>query len=151
MNLEVTSNPNPEDETRIIEGTRGFNLQHMPKDVKPLCVFDRLDGGEIVAGLTGKTYWNYLDIAFLWVADSYRNQGRATAILRAAENEAIQRGCQHVLLDTYSFQALGFYEKHGYTEFGTLDHFTGEHTRHYLRKRLQAKEGEQSAAPNRMG
>jgi GNAT superfamily N-acetyltransferase len=136
MTLEVTSNPNLKDETRIIEGTRGFNLKYMPKDFKPLCVFDRLVDGEIVAGLTGKTYWNYLDIAFLWVADSYRNQGRATAILRAAEEEAVQRGCQHALLDTFSFQARGFYEKQGYIEFGTLDHFTGEHTRHYLRKAL---------------
>ena len=148
MSLEITSNPNPEDETQIIEGTREFNLKHMPKDVKPLCVFDRLDSGVIVAGLTGKTYWNYLDIAFLWVAESYRNQGRASAILRAAENEAAQRGCQHVLLDTYCFQAPGFYEKHGYAEFGTLDHFTGERTRHYLRKLLPQTKGEQAASLN---
>ena len=42
MSLEVTSNPNPEDEAQIIEGTRGFNLKHMPKDFKPHCIFDRL-------------------------------------------------------------------------------------------------------------
>ena len=92
MSIEITSNPNPADEAQIIEGTRGFNLKHMPKDFRPLCVFDRLANGEIVGGLTGKTYWNYLDIGFLWVADSYRNQGRATAILGAAEHEAIRRG-----------------------------------------------------------
>lgn len=141
MSLEITSNPDPGDEARIIEGTRGFNLKHMPKDIRPLFVFDRLANGEIIAGLTGKTYWNYLDIAFLWVADSYRNQGRATAILRAAENEAVQRGCQYALLDTYSFQAPGFYQKHGYTEFGTLNHFAGGHARHYLQKQLQTKPG----------
>lgn len=137
MSLHVTTDPNPEDESRIIAGTRSFNLKSMPNDGQPLCVFDRLDSGEIVAGLTGKTYWNYLDIAFLWVADSYRNQGRASAIMHAAEKEAIKRGCQQVLLDTYSFQALGFYKKLGYAEFGILDNFTGDHTRHYLRKRLQ--------------
>lgn len=92
MSIEVTSTPNPEDENRVIDETRSFNLKHMPKDVKSLCVFDRLASGEIVGGLTGKTYWNYLDIAFLWVADVYRNEGRATAIVKAAENEAIQRG-----------------------------------------------------------
>jgi len=141
MNLEVTSDPSLEDEAQVIEGTRCFNLKHMPKDVKPLCVFDRLPSGEIMAGPTGKTYWNYLDIAFVWVAfvwvaDSYRNQGRATAIMKAAEIEAVERGCQHVLLDTYSFQALGFYKKMGYEEYGVLDHFTGEQARHYLRKVL---------------
>lgn len=148
MSLEVTSEPSPEDEARVIDGTRGFNLEHMPKDVKPLCVFDRLPSGEIVAGLTGKTYWNYLDIAFLWVADAYRNQGRATAIMKAAESEAAERGCQHVLLDTYSFQALEFYKRLGYEEYGTLEHFTGEQTRHYLRKGLQPNRGEQDVDLN---
>jgi GNAT superfamily N-acetyltransferase len=136
MSLEVTSDPNPEDEWKIIEGTRTYNRIHMPKDLEPLCIFDRLDSGEIVAGLTGKTYWNYLDIGFLWVADAYRNQGRATAIMRAAEEEALRRGCFNVLLDTYSFQALGFYEKLGYREYGSLNGFTGARTRHYLRKQL---------------
>ncbi|MGJ8678596.1 MAG: GNAT family N-acetyltransferase [Akkermansiaceae bacterium] len=142
MSLEVTSDSNPEDEAWVVKGTRAFNLQQMPKDVKPLCIFDRLNSGEIVAGLIGKTYWNSLDIAFLWVADSYRNQGRATAIMHAAENEAGIRRCKFVLLDTYSFQALEFYEKLGFREFGTLDHFTGEHTRHYLTKRLPQDPGE---------
>ena len=137
MSLELTSHPDPADELLVVNGTRGFNLKHMPKDFRPLCIFDRLDSGEIAGGLTGKTYWNYLEIMFLWVAEALRGQGRATAMLRAAENEAVRRGCQHALLDTYSFQALEFYRKNGYEEFGTLDHFTGGHTRHYLRKRLQ--------------
>ncbi|MEM7696838.1 MAG: GNAT family N-acetyltransferase [Verrucomicrobiota bacterium] len=148
MNLDVTSDPSPEDEARVVDGTRGFNLKHMPKDVKPLCVFDRLPSGEIIAGLTGKTYWNYLDIAFLWVAEAYRNQGRATAIVEAAENEAAKRGCQYVLLDTYSFQALEFYKKLGYEEYGTLDHFTGNQKRHYLRKGLQTNLGQQGVHLN---
>ncbi|MEM9282619.1 MAG: GNAT family N-acetyltransferase [Verrucomicrobiota bacterium] len=137
MNLEVTSDPAPEDAAQVIEGTRGYNLKHMPDDVEPLCVFDRLASGEIVGGLTGKTYWNYLDVGYLWVAEGYRSQGRATAILQAAEAEAVERGCEHVLLDTYSFQALGFYERLGYSQFGCLNHFAGERSKHYLHKRLE--------------
>ncbi|MDF1657881.1 MAG: GNAT family N-acetyltransferase [Verrucomicrobiales bacterium] len=137
MNLEITSEPDPADENKIIAETRSFNLKCMPDDVKPLCVFDRLADGQIIGGLTGKTFWNYLDVSFLWVAEAYRNQGRATAILEAAENEAVARGCEHVLLDTYSFQALGFYTRLGYVEFGTLDYYAGDHTRHFLRKNLR--------------
>lgn len=146
MSLEVTSDPNREDESKIIEGTRAYNGFFMPKDFEPLCVFDRLKSGEIVAGLTGKTYWNYLDIGFLWVADSYRNQGRATAIIKAAEEEALKRGCRNVLLDTYSFQALGFYKKLGYREYGCLNGFSGNHSRHYLHKQLQST-GENQGRP----
>ena len=38
-----------------------------------------------------------------------------------AEREAIRRGCRGAWLDTYSFQARGFYERLGYTIFGTID------------------------------
>ena len=134
----MTSDPKREDESKIVDGTRTYNGFYMPKDFELLCVFDRLDSGEIVAGLTGKTYWNYLEIGFLWVADSYRNQGRASAIIKAAEEEAVKRGCQNVLLDTYSFQALEFYKKLGYLEYGCLNGFSGNHTRHYLHKALRS-------------
>ena len=148
MSIELTSNPTSEDESTVIEGTRAFNQLHMPKDVEPLCVFDRLENGEIIAGLTGKTYWNYLEVAFLWVADSHRNQGRASAIMKVAEEEAIRRGCHNILLDTYSFQALEFYEKLGYSEFGILDDFSGDRSRHYLHKRLQRSVDRGEHRPN---
>ena len=142
MSLELTSNPSPEDELKVVDGIRAFNRLHMSGDVEPLCIFDRIGSGEIIAGLTGKTYWNYLDISFLWVAESHRHQGRASAMMKVAEEEALKRGCHNILLDTYSFQALDFYEKLGFSEFGTLSDFSGEQARHYLHKKLQPVAGE---------
>lgn len=43
-------------------------------------------------------------------------------MLLQAEQEAIARGCRGAWLDTYSFQARGFYERLGYAVFGILDH-----------------------------
>jgi hypothetical protein len=40
------------------------------------------------------------------------------------------------VLDTFSFQARGFYEKLGYCVFGTLDDYPPGHSRFYLTKRL---------------
>ena len=137
MNLELTSNPSHEDESKVIDKIREFNLDLVPTHVERLCVFDRLDSGEVIGGLVGKTYWGYLDISYLWVDDSYRNQGRATLIVRMAEEEAIRRGCKNAQVDTYSFQALDFYKKLGYSEFGSIDGVSGKHVRHYLRKYLQ--------------
>ena len=138
MNLELTSTPSPEDESKVIGEIRNYNLALVPTHVEQLCVFDRADSGEIIGGLVGKTYWNYLDISYLWVNDCYRNQGRATSIMNMAEEEAIRRGCKCALVDTYSFQALGFYKNLGYSEFGFVDEFSGNHTRHYLRKHLKS-------------
>jgi ribosomal protein S18 acetylase RimI-like enzyme len=136
MKIEVTNTPSDKDEAFIVAQTRAFNSAFMPDDVKTLCVFARDPGGNIVGGLTGKTYWNYLDISFLWVHEAHRGAGHATALMSAAEAEARTRGCFNVLLDTFGFQALGFYKKLGYAEFGRLSGFAGNHDRHYLFKAL---------------
>jgi hypothetical protein len=43
---------------------------------------------------------------------------------------------KNVFLDTFSFQAPGFYQKLGYRVFGELVDFPPGHTRQYLTKRL---------------
>ena len=42
-------------------------------------------------------------------------------LLAKAEEIARDRGCVGIRLDTMSFQAPGFYSRHGYTEFGRID------------------------------
>jgi len=56
-------------------------------------------------------------------------------LMGQAEGRARERGCHSTWLDTFSFQARGFYEKLGYEEFGRLDYPPG-HYRHFMRKRL---------------
>ena len=138
MHIEVTDKASEADEAFVIAQTRAYNDAFTVPDVRSLCVFGRSSEGQIIGGLTGKTYWSYLDVAFLWVAEAHRGKGHATAIMQAAEAEALRRGCTHALLDTFSFQALGFYQRLGYHEFGRLTGFCGRHTRHYLSKRLTA-------------
>jgi ribosomal protein S18 acetylase RimI-like enzyme len=91
--------------------------------VQPLCVFIRDDDENIVGGLTAKTYWEYLEIPFLWVDEGQRRSGVGAQLMANAEGEARMRGCKHAFLDTLSFQALGFYQKLGYQEFGRLSEF----------------------------
>ena len=132
MDVEVTDTPNEADEAFVIAQTHAYNASFTQKDVRRLCVFARDANGSIIGGLTGKTYWHYLEVAFLWVSETHRRAGHATKLLQAAESEARRRGCKHALLDTYGFQALGFYQKNGYKEFGRLTGFSGQHDRHYL-------------------
>jgi ribosomal protein S18 acetylase RimI-like enzyme len=136
VRIEITASPTRDDEVFVIDQVRAFNAAFTTRDFRPLCVFARDADNSIVAGLIGKTYWNYLEIHFLWVSEQHRKLGHASAILRSAENEALTRGCEHVFLDTFSFQALGFYQKLGYQEFGRLSGFSGKHDKHYLYKAL---------------
>jgi len=140
MRIEITDAPCKEDEAFVIAQARQYNSAFAENDHKSLCVFARDEAGTIVGGLTGRTYWQYLDIAFLWVDDKHRREGYATQLLKAAESEASARGCERVFLDTMSFQALGFYQKLGYAEFGRLPGFGGKYDRHYLYKQLGALE-----------
>ena len=56
--------------------------------------------------------------------------------MQAAEEVARERGCIGMWLDTFSFQARGFYVKPGFTVFGTIDDYPIGHRRFYLSKRL---------------
>ena len=90
----------------------------------------------MIGGLLGGTYWGWLHVDILWLDDSLRRQGYGSKLLAKAEDEGRRRGCQNAHLDTMSFQALEFYEKNGYTVWGTLEGIPEGHDRIYLRKAL---------------
>ncbi len=103
---------------------------------KPLHLVVRNDAGEILAGLASSTYWDWLDVDKLWVAESLRGQGLGRQLLRQAEALAKERGCRRVMLTTYSFQARGFYEKEGYYVVGAQEDYPPGSTYFWLRKDL---------------
>jgi N-acylglucosamine-6-phosphate 2-epimerase len=102
----------------------------------PLDILIRDDAGEILGGLIASTYWGWLDVDTLWVGESLRRQGYGRTLLRMAEAEARARGCSHVMLTTYSFQARGFYEKEGYRVVGELVDYPPGATYYWMRKDL---------------
>jgi GNAT superfamily N-acetyltransferase len=115
-----------------------FNQSRWPGHLawRPLGIFIR-DTGAIVAGLSGETYCGWLVIKYLWVRDDLRRRGIGRELMAQAEAHAVERGCHSAWLDTFSFQARGFYEKLGYVEFGTLD-YPPMHKRHFMKKLLVA-------------
>jgi predicted N-acetyltransferase YhbS len=64
-------------------------------------------------GLWGLTSFSYLWVDLLSVPESMRGVGIGRKLMMLAEAEAVQRGCRAVALDTFSFQARGFYERLG--------------------------------------
>jgi GNAT superfamily N-acetyltransferase len=73
----------------------------------------------------------------LWLSKELRGQGYGHSHLIRAEEEAMQRGCVNACLETYSFQALSFYEKHGYVAFAELEGLSPGGKKHFLRKSLK--------------
>ena len=81
-----------------------------------------LDGfGELAAGMTGWTWGVAAGIGMTWVQESARGKGLGTTLLTGFEDEARARGCDHVFVTSFTFQAPGFYEHHGYREIFRWD------------------------------
>jgi len=97
------------------------------------------DGG---AAATGWTWGTCAGISLVWVREDARRQGWGGQLLAAAERVARQRGCQQIIVTSFTFQAPRFYELHGYVETGRVEGLpvAGEADVH-LRKQLQPDDG----------
>jgi len=123
LKLKIQHTHGTQEEEEILEGIRIFNRSQVPEpiDLKDLVVSFSNDEGKVVAGLVGCSGWRWMFVKFLWVDESLRGQGMGRQLLEAAEKESLKLKCESIYLDTFSFQAPGFYEKQGYSLFGTLD------------------------------
>ena len=118
-------------------GIRDYNIQQAGAgNEKNMCFALRAKDGTIVGGVIGETHWNWLLINLMWIRQDLRGQGYGHQLLQAAEQEGRRRGVTHAYLDTFSFQAPEFYQKHGYQIFGVLEDFPPGHKRYYLSKQL---------------
>jgi GNAT superfamily N-acetyltransferase len=61
------------------------------------------------------------------VLESYRKQGVGRLVIAAAEKELLQRGIQKIFISSRK-EAVGFYEKLGYTANLSTEHFNGVFT-----------------------
>lgn len=101
-----------------------------------LVIFVRDETDQIVGGLVGSLYWGWLAVDLLWVHEALQGQGYGHRLLEMAEQEAIAHGCHNAHVDTLSFQALDFYQNHGYEIFGQIDGLPPGFARYYLKKKL---------------
>jgi len=121
-------------EAGLVEHARERGIE--PRQHRPLALVMRDESGAIVGGLVAATVWGWLHVKDLWVAAHLGGLGWGAQLLDRAEREAVRRGCHHAMLDTFDFQALGFYEQLGYAVFGELNDFPTGHVRHFVSKSL---------------
>ena len=96
----------------------------------------RADDGTLAGGLAGDLWGNAFHLAALWLREDLRGTGRGSELVRRAEAHARALGFTVAYVETLSFQARPFYEKHGYRVFGTLDDIAPGVTYYFLSKRL---------------
>jgi GNAT superfamily N-acetyltransferase len=138
MHVTLTEAQDPPAARAALAGLAAFNLPFVgPHGLKPLSLVVRREAsGEPVGGAFGWCYgaWYYLN--YLFLPEELRGGGAGAGLLARIEAEARARACIGAWVDTFSFQARGFYERHGYTLFGTIEDHPPGHARHFLMKRF---------------
>ena len=107
-----------------------------PSQNRPIAVLVRDQANTVRGGLWGHTGYEWLFTQLLVVPAGLRGRGVGTEIMRLAEREAVQRGCHGAWLDTFEFQARGFYERIGYKCFGELPNYPKGFSRYFMQKAL---------------
>jgi GNAT superfamily N-acetyltransferase len=118
-------------------GLKAYNERFTgPSEAAEFVVTARDANGRFLGGVYCDLYWNALFVKWVWLDEKVRKTGLGTKLLAEAETEGRRRGATMSHLDTFSFQARGFYEKLGYRVFGTLDYPGAGFQRHYMSKVL---------------
>ena len=133
----MNRHPSETETDYIREALNQFNCAHVGDDGHtPLHLIEYDADGSIIGGLLGGTYWGWMYIDILWVREDHRRQGVGSRLLTEAEKEAMRRGCHHVHVDTMSWQAPKFYQKHGYEVIGVLPDIPSGNQKYLLMKEL---------------
>lgn len=137
MTIRMTDDGSERDINELYAMLKAYNLSHRePSEKVPLGIYYENEKGEKQAGLVGETFGNWLCIEYLFVSEELRGQGIGKKIIESAEEEAKRRGGKYVFVDTFSFQAPGFYQKLGFKEVFALNHYPYTEARYYYTKKL---------------
>ena len=139
FDVELDEHPHPADASVVTDGLRAFNRAVIgDANEVQLGVFVRDPTGRVVGGLLGHVRWRWVYVAKLWLPDELRGRGVGTRVMHAVERYAREHDCLGIYLDTFEYQALPFYEKLGYTQFGVLEGYPPGYKQFHLRKGLSA-------------
>lgn len=126
-----------EDADAFLEETfRETSSRAIGEERRPFCLLAR-DTGKIVAVCKGYNYADDFYIGQLAVAESHRTGGLGGRMLAACEDIARERGCRTLQVDTYSYQAPGFYLKCGFEEYHRIRNYRGDHDRVFFRRSVR--------------
>jgi len=89
-----------------------------------------------MGGCMGTIWGEVVEIDLLWVDSRLRGNGYGRKLLLTLEREAKSQQCHTSLLDTFSFQAPGFYRRLGYEVFGVIKGYPSGYEKYFLNKQL---------------
>ena len=112
-----------------------FNRQQVDWSDQTFTVVVRDGTDDVRGGARGFLRMGAVEVRGVWLDPDLRKSGLGRRLIERLEEEARARGASAALLDTYEFQARGFYESCGYTVLAEFDYPAGLR-RFYMTKQL---------------
>lgn len=139
MTLRITTpeNPSEADRVAVLAPLKAYNATRVgdPR-LRPVAVLLTDEHEHHVGGLWGKCAYDWLFVELLVVPEEHRGKSYGKSLVDEAERIARANDCIGLWLDTYEFQARGFYEKLGFEVFGTLSDRPIGQKQFFLQKRF---------------
>ncbi|KPH68630.1 GNAT family N-acetyltransferase [Novosphingobium aerophilum] len=135
--IKTSQNPSDAEYEAIFRPLHTHNIMRAGDPcIRPIAVLLTNEMGDNVGGLWGQCAYDWLIIEMLAIPLEYRGKNYGKALVEQAENIARSNDCIGVWLDTFEFQASGFYEKLGFEVFAIIDDHPIGQKRLFLRKKL---------------
>ena len=136
FSVALEADPDPQVRSAILQPLDAYNTGAAGSgNWGLLAVTVRDEAGVVVGGLWGRTGYGFLFVELLALG-SARGLGLGREVMGLAEMEARRRGLTGIWLDTWTFQAPGFYEKLGFVECGRIPDYPPGHSRIFYVKRF---------------
>ncbi|MEM6677473.1 MAG: GNAT family N-acetyltransferase [Pseudomonadota bacterium] len=100
--------------------------------------FEAKEDGAMIGGIHAYVLYGWCFIKLLAIEPGHRGKGLGETLMQQLEERMRAEGVIGLWVDTYEYQAPGFYERLGFTRYGTLEAAEPICNRHYLYKRLTA-------------
>lgn len=122
-------------EAAVHADLRAYNRTFV-SDTADLSLVVEDGAGQIIGGCDAFRMGELALLDVLWVAEPRRGTGLGACLLAQLEQDAARQGAKRLELNTFGFQAPGFYEKLGYRRFGTVEPAVGEYGHYFYVKEL---------------
>ena len=137
MKIELIDDPEQELIDFLNQKIDEFNWKNWEvKERKPIAVKITNENGEVIGGAAGRTFGDWFLLDNLWVSESLRGKNFGSQLLEEIEDAAINRACKKALLDTLNFQAMPFYQQHGYSVEWTQEGYPRTGCKYFMVKTL---------------
>ena len=79
------------------------------------------ENNELIGGAVGTIRFGWYFLEELWVDEKYRGKNIGSTLIEKVEECAKSNRALGVRMETWNFQARGFYEKKGYKVYATFE------------------------------